>query len=170
MIRYIFSIVFIFVSGLCLAQHSITIDATLNPASRSLDLVQDIRFVNTSQDTLYEILLLDWANSFSDKTTPLAQRFGDFVAAVDGATGRELRPRPAESARAVSLAAPADDSLVRRCHSDPARGDAALAPLDFRQQAADPWRGSDDAPRREMLDCVHLNRTLSDVTLRLGLE
>ena len=77
MIRYIFSIVFIFVSGLGLAQHSITIDATLNPASRSLDLVQEIRYENTSQDTLYEILLLDWANSFSDKTTPLAERFGE---------------------------------------------------------------------------------------------
>ncbi len=43
--------------------------------------------------------------------------------------------------------------------------DRAMALFDFAQHAADVWRGSNSAPRREILDAVSLNRTLSDATL-----
>lgn len=59
------------------AQHSITIDATLNPVERTISITQEITYQNTSQDTLNEIFLFDWANSFSSKTTPLAKRFAE---------------------------------------------------------------------------------------------
>ena len=43
--------------------------------------------------------------------------------------------------------------------------DAAVAIFDWSQNAAEIWRGSNNAVRREILDCVCLNRTLSDVSL-----
>lgn len=48
---------------------------------------------------------------------------------------------------------------------DPARGKAALAVFDFSQNAAEIWRGSNIAARREILESVCLNRTLTDATL-----
>lgn len=73
----------IFIGILCLiaisvnAQHSIYIDATLDPATKSLSIQQQVLFNNTSSDTLNEIYLYDWANSFSSKTTPLGKRFSE---------------------------------------------------------------------------------------------
>lgn len=49
--------------------------------------------------------------------------------------------------------------------ADPGRGDLALAIFDWCQNAAELWRRSNSAQRREILDSVSLNRTLSDVTL-----
>lgn len=43
--------------------------------------------------------------------------------------------------------------------------DRAMALFDFAQHAVELWRGSNSAARREILDAVSLNRTLSDVTL-----
>jgi hypothetical protein len=43
--------------------------------------------------------------------------------------------------------------------------DAALAIFDWSQNAAEIWRGSNNDRRREILDSVCLNRTLSDVSL-----
>ncbi|MEW6199766.1 MAG: recombinase family protein [Planctomycetota bacterium] len=43
--------------------------------------------------------------------------------------------------------------------------DRAMALFDFAQHAADVWRGSNSATRREILDALSLNRTLSDATL-----
>ena len=48
---------------------------------------------------------------------------------------------------------------------DPTRGDAAIAVFDWSQNAAEIWRGSNSARKRDILDLVSLNRTLSDVTL-----
>jgi len=59
------------------AQHSIRIEATLQPESKSVQVTQDLAFVNTSSETLTELYLHDWANSFSSKTTPLAKRFAE---------------------------------------------------------------------------------------------
>ena len=43
--------------------------------------------------------------------------------------------------------------------------ETALQIFDWSQKAADLWRGSNNAVRREILDAVCLNRTLSDVSL-----
>lgn len=59
------------------AQHNISIDATLNPVKKTISIKQQITYQNTSKDTLNEIYLFDWANSFSAKTTPLAKRFAE---------------------------------------------------------------------------------------------
>ena len=48
---------------------------------------------------------------------------------------------------------------------DPARGETALALFDWSERAAETWRGSNNAVRREILDLDCLNRTLGDVNL-----
>ncbi len=74
--RYI-SIGVFFIFQSITGQHQIAIDATLNNQDRSIHINQEILFHNTSTDTLNEIYLTDWANSFSSKTTPLAKRFSE---------------------------------------------------------------------------------------------
>ncbi len=59
------------------AQHDITIDATLKPAKKEINITQQITYKNISAITLNELYLNDWANSFSSKTTPLAKRFAE---------------------------------------------------------------------------------------------
>lgn len=58
-----------------------------------------------------------------------------------------------------------DESLARLTERDAGRSEAALAVFDWTQRAADVWRGSNHEVRREILDAVCLNRTLSDVSL-----
>lgn len=64
-----------------------------------------------------------------------------------------------------SQAARTDETLEKLGDVDPARGETALALFDWAQRAADAWRGSNNTVRREILDVVCLNRTLSDVNL-----
>ncbi len=45
------------------------------------------------------------------------------------------------------------------------RAEVALGAFDFSQNLVKIWRGSNSAGKRELLDCVSLNRTLSDVSL-----
>ncbi|HNP66968.1 MAG TPA: metalloprotease [Aequorivita sp.] len=59
------------------AQHTVNIDATLVPIIKTLSIKQEITYKNTSADTLKELYLFDWANSFSTKTSPLGQRFAE---------------------------------------------------------------------------------------------
>ena len=59
------------------AQHAITINARLIPADGTIEIKQQLQYVNSSQDTLSSIYLTDWAHSFSSKQTPLAQRFAE---------------------------------------------------------------------------------------------
>ena len=58
-----------------------------------------------------------------------------------------------------------DDSLASIEDIDEACAETALQLFDWSQRAADLWRGSNNAVRREILDAVCLNRTLSDVSL-----
>lgn len=58
-----------------------------------------------------------------------------------------------------------EEALERLGDCDPGRAATALAAFNFSQRAADIWRGSNNAVRREILDSVYLNRMLSDVTL-----
>jgi hypothetical protein len=52
-------------------------------------------------------------------------------------------------------------------HFDAAQAQMALNVFDFSQNLVDIWRGSNFAVRRQILDCVSSNRTLSDVSLCL---
>ncbi|WP_425618779.1 recombinase family protein [Anatilimnocola sp. NA78] len=58
-----------------------------------------------------------------------------------------------------------DESLATVGGADCIRGEVALAIYDFTQNASERWRGSNNLIRREILDLVCLNRTLSDVNL-----
>ena len=49
--------------------------------------------------------------------------------------------------------------------TDSSRGEAALELYDWTQKAAEIWRGSNNAVKREILDAVCLNRSLNDVNL-----
>lgn len=59
------------------AQQRMDLKVTLDQFHQSLDIQQEITFINQSDDTLKTLVLNDWANSFSSKTTPLAQRFAE---------------------------------------------------------------------------------------------
>ncbi len=50
---------------------------------------------------------------------------------------------------------------------DASRGDTAVALLDWTQNAADDWRGSEIGRKRLILEAISLNRRLSDVSLVL---
>jgi len=63
-----------------LAQNKININANLDVQNNTIVIEQEVTYTNTSNDTLNQILFHDWANSFSDKTTPLGKRFSeDFI-------------------------------------------------------------------------------------------
>jgi len=48
---------------------------------------------------------------------------------------------------------------------DPTHGEAALAVYDFSQKLPEIWQGANRTVRRDLLDCVSLNRHLSDISL-----
>ena len=58
-----------------------------------------------------------------------------------------------------------DESLATVENVGAACAETALQVFDWSQQAAELWRGSNSAVRREILDTVCLNRTVSDVSL-----
>lgn len=51
---------------------------------------------------------------------------------------------------------------------DPKRGELALSVFDFSQNLVNLWHGSNFAVRREILECISSNRTLSNVSLALA--
>jgi hypothetical protein len=71
----------------------------------------------------------------------------------------------AKSAELNGEAAKADEALAQLGDADPKRGETAVAVFDWAQHAAETWRGSNNALKREILDSVCLNRTLGDVNL-----
>jgi len=62
-------------TSLTFCQNSIDIKASLDVQQKTIAVSQNIRYQNTSQDTLYTIYLNDWNNAYSTKKTPLAKRF-----------------------------------------------------------------------------------------------
>ena len=58
-----------------------------------------------------------------------------------------------------------EEELTKVTTADPGKKDAALKFFDWTQNAAEIWRGSNNRVRRDILDAVCLNRTLSDVSL-----
>nr|WP_073370870.1 aminopeptidase [Flavobacterium fluvii] len=64
----------------------------VNTAKKTLTVQQELVFFNQSEDTLTTIVLNDWMNAYSSKTSPLAKRFSDefyrgFHLAKDGERG-----------------------------------------------------------------------------------
>lgn len=53
------------------------LNVVLKDSVNTFNIQQEIIYENSSRDTLNEIYLNDWANSFMDKNTPLAKRFAE---------------------------------------------------------------------------------------------
>ncbi|MCF4102624.1 metalloprotease [Gillisia sp. M10.2A] len=64
-------------SSLCFGQSHTNISAVLNDSLHTVNIQQEITYQNTGDVSLSEIYFNDWANSFKDKTTPLAERFAE---------------------------------------------------------------------------------------------
>ncbi|SFZ94212.1 hypothetical protein SAMN05428642_1044 [Flaviramulus basaltis] len=75
LLKFITLTTFFLTSIFGFAQHKIKIDAKLDTINHTIQISQKVVYKNTSKDTLSQILFHDWANSYSDKETPLAKRF-----------------------------------------------------------------------------------------------
>ncbi len=59
------------------AQHHSKLFVEVDEKSKTLNIQQEIRFFNDSEDSLTSIVLNDWNNAYSNKNSPLARRFSD---------------------------------------------------------------------------------------------
>ncbi|MFT5252888.1 MAG: hypothetical protein ACI87N_001910, partial [Flavobacteriales bacterium] len=59
------------------AQHRSQLFVEVNHETNTLNIEQDIRFVNNTTDSLSTIVLNDWNNAYANVNTPLAKRFSD---------------------------------------------------------------------------------------------
>jgi hypothetical protein len=75
-----------------------------------------------------------------------------------------LKSKSAELKRELATV---EEALAQAERFDPEAQTRALAVFDFSQNLENIWRGSNSAVRREIVESVSLNRTLSDVTLVL---
>ncbi|WP_422104145.1 metalloprotease [Winogradskyella sp.] len=66
---------FLLVSAFSLAQNQINVKADVDVETKTISIAQSIIYKNETNDTLKEIYLHDWNNSYSSKSTPLAKRF-----------------------------------------------------------------------------------------------
>lgn len=57
------------------AQHHLDIEVWLNTQDHSMEIRQQITYVNQTEIPLDTLYFSDWANSYSSKTTPLAEQF-----------------------------------------------------------------------------------------------
>ena len=64
-----------FFCNIIVAQNTIDIKAIVDVETKTISILQTIVYKNESNDTLSEIFLNDWNNSYSTKSTPLAKRF-----------------------------------------------------------------------------------------------
>ena len=59
------------------SQHSSRISVRINTEEKTLLIKQELTYNNSSNDTLKHIILNDWNNAFSSKSSALARRFSD---------------------------------------------------------------------------------------------
>ena len=70
-----YAVLFFVCTGKLYSQHYNKITATLDGSKKSINIIQEFKFYNSSQDTLDVLYFNDWANAYSNKKTPLAKRF-----------------------------------------------------------------------------------------------
>lgn len=77
-IRLILVFIIAFCSiNFCVGQTTMDIVAVLNDSTRIFNIQHTIEYENNSEKALTAIYLNDWANSYKDKSTPLAKRFAE---------------------------------------------------------------------------------------------
>lgn len=59
------------------SQNKLNINATFDVENKSISIEQTIEYLNTSNTAIDYIYLTDWSHSYSEKDTPLAERFAD---------------------------------------------------------------------------------------------
>ena len=73
-----------------MAQHHSKLIVEVNNDKKTLNIYQELTFNNQSKDTLTSIVLNDWNNAYSNKNTPLGDRFSDeFVRSFHLASEKE---------------------------------------------------------------------------------
>ncbi len=75
--KHILFFIFTLILNYVNSQNSIKITAELHPENKTITIVQDLIFKNTTSNNLNEIYLQDWTHSYSNKKTPLAKRFAE---------------------------------------------------------------------------------------------
>ena len=73
----IYPLLFLLMSFSTAAQHSSTMNVKVDVAKKLLYVKHTLIYNNISNDTLKHIVLNDWNNAFSSKSSPLAKRFSD---------------------------------------------------------------------------------------------
>ena len=77
-VKLLLVIVFLYLGGILgYGQTRTEITAVLNDSTRIFNIQQKIIYKNSSNEVMEDIYLNDWANSYKDKTTPLAKRFAE---------------------------------------------------------------------------------------------
>ncbi len=71
------TLLLVWTSLLGFGQHHSKIDASLDAASETLQIEQELEIFNYSDQAWNEVYLMDWANAFSSIETPLAIRFAE---------------------------------------------------------------------------------------------
>lgn len=77
LLRNTFLIFVLFTFWKSYGQHHSRIVSKVNTTQKTLTIEQELVFFNQSEDTLTSIVLNDWMNAYSSKTSPLAERFSD---------------------------------------------------------------------------------------------
>ena len=67
----------VFASAIGYAQHHSQLSVEVNMKEKTLNVQQEITFINTTGTVLNSIVLNDWMHAYSSKTTALANRFSD---------------------------------------------------------------------------------------------
>ena len=67
----------VFTSVTGFAQHRSQLNVEVNMKEKTLNVQQEITFINTTGTVLNSIVLNDWMHAYSSKTTALAERFSD---------------------------------------------------------------------------------------------
>ena len=67
----------LFIRSAFAQNQEIKIKAKLNPKDDTIQIIEEITFFNNSKDTLKNIFLHNWANSYKDPKTPLSKRLLD---------------------------------------------------------------------------------------------
>ena len=88
--KFVIKIVFLFFPFYIFSQHSSKMNVRINVEEKTLLVNQVLTYNNTSNDTLKYIILNDWNNAFSSKSSALAKRFSDeFIRSFHLATEKE---------------------------------------------------------------------------------
>jgi len=77
LVKNIVFVIVLLISIKPFAQHHSQMDVEVNIEQKTLTVQQQIEYINQTEDTLTTIVLNDWNNAYSSKSTPLAKRFSD---------------------------------------------------------------------------------------------